>query len=106
MMPMRKSAATETKGMAMSKRNKRMDAILRAARGNATTRRTVPASLSPQRGEGLRVRGDAAEKLCNESTLENFPPLTPALSPLRGEGEECAMFVRSRSTKFDGLPCS
>ena len=59
-----------------------------------------PASLSPQRGEGLRVRGGTNQdgrseiEACPASHLHlaiwaclPFPPLTPALSPLRGEGE-------------------
>jgi uracil-DNA glycosylase len=46
------------------------------------------ASLSLQRGEGLRVRGDAAESTARSQSATKLPPLTPALSPLRGEGEE------------------
>jgi hypothetical protein len=46
-----------------------------------------PASLSPPRGEGLRVRDDAGNRFGNGERFVTFPPLTPALSPLRGEGE-------------------
>src|SRR5829696_4514528 len=57
-------------------------------------------SLSPQRGEGLRVRGDghASPREANATT---FPPLTPALSPLRGEGEPISAAVLS----YVSFPC-
>jgi DNA mismatch repair protein MutS len=45
-----------------------------------------PASLSPQRGEGLRVRGDQSRDPLRTGDVAPSPPLTPALSPLRGEG--------------------
>jgi len=45
-----------------------------------------PASLSPQRGEGLRVRGDESRDPLLAGNVVPASPLTPALSPLRGEG--------------------
>ncbi len=42
---------------------------------------------SPLNGERVRVRGDAIQRSPSQSEPQDFPPLTPALSPLRGEGE-------------------
>jgi hypothetical protein len=44
------------------------------------------ASLSPRRGEGLRVRGGQASRP-TDANAQTKSPLTPALSPLRREGE-------------------
>jgi hypothetical protein len=44
---------------------------------------TIPASLSPQRGEGMRVRGEDDEGVGLFTASLNC--LTPALPPLRGE---------------------
>ncbi len=46
-----------------------------------------PLVPSPLNGERVRVRGDAVERAGHVESLTTFPPLTPALSPLRGEGE-------------------
>jgi predicted amidohydrolase YtcJ len=43
------------------------------------------ASLSPRRGEGLRVRGEALSGK-GAFAFDTISPLTPALSPPRGEG--------------------
>ena len=45
---------------------------------------TVRTSLSPQRGEGLRVRGGDDCGVDEAGAFVLFSPLTPALSPLRG----------------------
>ena len=45
------------------------------------------ASLSRQRGEGMRVKGGWSEHFSKDEGTTTFPPLTPALSPLRGEGD-------------------
>src|SRR5436190_16514284 len=54
-------------------------------------------SLSPQRGERLRVRGGQAERLSRSLSASSFPPLTPALSPLTGEGERNATLGLNRA---------
>ncbi len=54
--------------------------------GAVTTR--VP---SPLNGEKIRVRGGAARGYGVAHCCIPFPPLTPALSPLRGEGEGIAL---------------
>ena len=64
------------------------------------------ASLSPQRGEGLRVRGDAVRGPAEHERAGLFPPLTPALSPLRGEGvvtTRSLCMVRVPSCAWAGL---
>jgi len=53
---------------------------------------------SPQRGEGLGVRGDAAKRLETQPAPLAIPPLTPALSPLRGEGESYPVVEQIRAT--------
>jgi hypothetical protein len=51
---------------------------------------------SPLNGERVRVRGDSARTLSHCESAIAFPPLTPALSPLRGEGETASR-VRTTS---------
>jgi excinuclease ABC subunit A len=63
------------------------------------------ASLSPQRGEGLRGRGDAAQSVSRGKQLAD-PPLTPALSPLRGEGESHSAAAGEASPAYSGSSSS
>ena len=53
---------------------------------SACFRRAFPASLSPQRGEGLRVRGGAARELSRPSTRLVVPTPHPGPLPVEGRG--------------------
>src|SRR6266545_4710051 len=46
---------------------------------------------SPLNGERVRVRGGSAHTLSHFESATTFPPLTPALSPLRGEGAKASL---------------
>src|SRR5215213_6338669 len=46
-------------------------------------------SLSPQRGEGMRVRGGPSERWRISQSLTTFPPLTPALPMNLKVGRRC-----------------
>jgi hypothetical protein len=54
----------------------------------------TPLVPSPLNGERVRVRGGAAHRSPSRSEPPDLPPLTPALSPLRGEGETLALVAQ------------
>jgi len=64
---------------------------------------TLQTSLSPQREEGMRVRGGSFMGGGHHVRLATFPPLTPTLSPLRGEGEAFVVTFYSSGGNADAL---
>jgi len=59
---------------------------------------------SPLNGERVRVRGGSAHTLSHFESATTFPPLTPALSPLRGEGEASRVKAISSSSPVPHFP--